>query len=237
LAISALQQALADDETLLTVANTDWARFAPSFTAGRPSPLLSAIPEASEALSDQRAVGESDTAGPGFAERLAGLSDTERERLLSDLVRAEAAAVLGYTGSDVISVDKAFREQGIDSLTAVEMRDRLRTSTGLPLPSALVFDYPTPRAVAGYLLARLVVSEESVTGSAISELSRFETALWSTSVPGADHEEIKDRLEKILSRLPHATASTTGRSSEEDIKTLPVDQLLDIIGEELLDLS
>ena len=95
-----------------------------------------------------------DVAGAEIAlqEKLAGLSEADRSRVLLDLVRSEAAAVLGHSGVESIHVEKAFRDQGFDSLTAVEMRDRLKSATGLPVPSALVFDYPTPRLVAEHLL-------------------------------------------------------------------------------------
>ncbi|MEO6089498.1 MAG: SDR family NAD(P)-dependent oxidoreductase [Umezawaea sp.] len=235
LAVTALQQALADDETTVMVTNIDWARFAPSFTAGRPSSLLSDIPEAHQALADASQSAQSD--GAEFLQRFAGLREAEVERLLSDLVRAEAAAVLGHASAGVIGADKAFREQGFDSLTAVEMRDRLRVATGLALPAALVFDHPTPRAVAHYLRSRLAVHEPSAPGSVLDELSRFESALWSTSADSADHDAIRERLEQLLSRLPHSASTSSARSSEEDIKTLPVDELLSMIDEELFDIS
>ncbi|SEQ77304.1 Acyl transferase domain-containing protein [Lentzea xinjiangensis] len=223
-ALSALAQAVADGETVLTVTNTDWARFAPGFTASRPSPLFSAIPEAIAALS----AGE-DTAGAEVAlqEKLAGLAEADRARLLLDLVRSEAAAVLGHSGAESIHADKAFRDQGFDSLTAVEMRDRLRTATGLPVPSALVFDHPTPRLVAEHLLAGL---SSPVEGSALAELARLEAAV--AAAPAADHDAIRERLEKLLGRL-RKPAST----SDDDLRDVSVEDLLTIIDDELLDLS
>ncbi|GAB2758442.1 type I polyketide synthase [Amycolatopsis magusensis] len=221
LALVAMQQALEDGETLLTVTNTDWQRFAPSFTATRPSPLLSDLPEVT--------VEPEPVEEPELWQRLADLPEADRGRVLLDLVRAEAAAVLGHARPQAIPADKVFREQGFDSVTAVEMRERLRVKSGISLPAALVFDYPTPRAVAAYLAENLVT--ERPRGSAASELDRFEAALWAED---ADSGAIGERLEAILQRL---RGSAPARPSEEDINSVPVDRLLDIIDGELSDLS
>ncbi|KJS52331.1 hypothetical protein VM98_32135, partial [Streptomyces rubellomurinus subsp. indigoferus] len=88
-------------------------------------------------------------------ERLAALSPAERQGTLLDLVRREAAAVLGVGGADGIGAQQVFKELGLDSLMAVELRRRLAAETGLTLPSTLAFDYPTPTAIAGLILDRL----------------------------------------------------------------------------------
>ncbi|MFD2467961.1 type I polyketide synthase [Amycolatopsis silviterrae] len=156
LAVAALARAIDDGETALTVADIDWARFAPRFTALRPSPLLSELPEAGAA-----GIGAGDGEEPPVRRRLLGLPGAERGRALLEVVRAEAAAALGHSSAATVPADDAFRDLGLTSVVAVALRNRLAAVTGLALPGALVFDYPTPRALSGRLLAELFPDEHA----------------------------------------------------------------------------
>ncbi|MYU15310.1 polyketide synthase, partial [Streptomyces sp. SID8361] len=149
LAVSALQQALDDDETAIVVADLDWPRFLPTFTATRPSPLLSALPEAARPAAP--AEKESPAGDPGLSARLVDLSARERSVFLVELVLREAAEVLGHTSGQAIVADQTFRDIGFDSFTAVELRDRIARTTGLTLPATTVFDHPSALRLAAHL--------------------------------------------------------------------------------------
>ena len=145
-AIAALHTALAANDTAVAVADVDWAAFVPSFTALRPSRLFDAIPEA--VADHDEPAGTSD-----LARRLADLPEAERLPYVVGLVRTQVAVTLDYAGPEAVEPTRAFKELGFDSVTAVEFRNRMTEATGVRLPAAVAFDYPTPVALAEHLLA------------------------------------------------------------------------------------
>ncbi|MCZ7438218.1 SDR family NAD(P)-dependent oxidoreductase [Micromonospora sp. WMMC241] len=157
-AVAVLAAALDGDDGCLAVADVDWPTFAPAFTASRPQPLLALLPEAAGPAADARPGGDP----PAFAVTLRGLPAADRERALRTLVREQVAVVLGHRDVAGVDVRMPFKKLGFDSLTAVELRNRLSAETGLTLPATLVFDHPTPVALAGRL-RELLAGESAAT--------------------------------------------------------------------------
>ncbi|MFC0112322.1 type I polyketide synthase [Kibdelosporangium aridum] len=166
LAVEAMQRALDDDETVLTVADVDWDLFLPPFTAKRRRPLFDEIPDAARPADDQDE--------PEQRDMLAGLTEIEARRVLLTLIRQQAAGALGHDDVSEIEDDRAFRELGFDSLTAVDLRNRLTAATGLKLPAAVVFDHPTAVSLARHLHSQLRDRQANVAAEPTTVVVRAE---------------------------------------------------------------
>ncbi|MGW3233875.1 type I polyketide synthase, partial [Kitasatospora sp. NPDC001095] len=155
-ALAALERCLAQGHGAVSVVDVDWERFVPGFTATRPSPLLADLPEAAPATPARGTATAAGGEDASALHRLRGLSRPEARTATLELVREHVAAVLGHAGADAVGETRAFKELGFDSLTAVELRNRLSAATGLKLPASLVYDHPTPAALADRLTDELL---------------------------------------------------------------------------------
>ncbi|OLL16194.1 MULTISPECIES: type I polyketide synthase [unclassified Rhodococcus (in: high G+C Gram-positive bacteria)] len=191
-----------------------------------PAPLRGLVRQARpRAAGSGSALSGPNGSGPlEWAQRLTDRSVPEQRHLVLELVRAGAAAVLGHDASDSVDPDQAFKELGFDSLAAVALRNHLGAATGLRLPPTVVFDHPSPRAVAEFLRAELVPDPVSVAVAGIDRLQAVVADL------GADDEAraaVAQRLEALLADLAGAER---GRADTVDrIHAATGDEILDII--------
>ncbi|MFI6985133.1 type I polyketide synthase [Embleya sp. NPDC050154] len=240
LALTALQQALDHDDTCVTVADVDWPVFTGAFTGLRPSRLIDTVPEARTALAalDEQTRAAADQADE-LRRQLVELSPADRAHRLLELVRAHTAAALGHDCVEEIRAERAFSELGFESITAVDLRNRLNRLTGLNLPATLVFDYPTPLALVDLLLAELL--EDGMAGADFvhAELDRLATGLASATVGETDRAGITKRLQTLLATWNGGTGTNTGgatpagHSVAEELEAASDDEMLAFINTRL----
>ncbi|MFK4067217.1 beta-ketoacyl synthase N-terminal-like domain-containing protein [Streptomyces sp. NPDC029674] len=221
-------------------ADVDTARLRAAAATGTPlPPLLSGLVRGAPRKGAAPAASAA-PAGPSLAEQLGGLSPAEAHRSLLDLVRGNAAAVLGHASTELVGADRPFKELGFDSLTGVELRNRLMTVTGTRLPAALVFDHPTPEALARHLAARLLTGSAPAAPPGAAELDRLDTLAAELADAGTDGAErradLARRLRGALARLEPATEAAGadgGADSAAAVESATNEEIFDLIDKEL----
>ncbi|MFD9211495.1 type I polyketide synthase, partial [Streptomyces sioyaensis] len=161
LAVDAMESAIRSGTPSLVIADITWADFRSAFATVRPSPLIGDLPEIRTAVERADGTGVDDHRSE-LHRQLAGREPAEQERVLTDLVRSYAAGVLHYAGTAEVPPNRPFRDLGVDSLIAVELRNALSLACGITLSATVVFDYPTPTALAGFLRTRIAPAHEDV---------------------------------------------------------------------------
>ncbi|MFJ9612197.1 SDR family NAD(P)-dependent oxidoreductase, partial [Kitasatospora sp. NPDC101176] len=172
-----------------------------------------------------RPAGGSD-GGRSLAERLAAVPAEERDAVVLRLVRGEVAVVLGHADPSAVPVERSFKELGFDSLTAVELRNRLGAATGLRLPVTLVFDHPSSGALAGFLRAAAEPRPGAEADRLLAELDRLDAALAAAGLDEAGLGRVAVRLEALRGRWG-AAAPAGGPEDQEAVSASIRDADLD----------
>jgi NAD(P)-dependent dehydrogenase (short-subunit alcohol dehydrogenase family)/acyl carrier protein len=173
----------------------------------------------------------------GWESRLAGVSPERQRELVLDLIRSQVATVLGHRSYEEIPVGQAFKELGFDSLTAVELRNRLNAETGLRLPATLVFDHPTPAALTEHIHTRLAPAQQDPADRLLAEMERIEGALSSLSPllsESADKQDaITERLQALLRKWHGLRQDVEDSDAQDTFETASDDELFDALDSEL----
>ncbi|QNP65820.1 SDR family NAD(P)-dependent oxidoreductase [Streptomyces genisteinicus] len=183
--LALFDQALGADAPVVVPVLLETAALRSQARAGMLPPLLRGLVRLPAARGD-------DAGSAALARRLAEAPEADRERIVLELVQAQVASVLGHASAASVDPERAFKDLGFDSLSAVELRNRLTRATGVRLPATVVFDHPSPAAVARHLLPELAPD--------------------GAAVPRSEDEEIRALLASIpVDRLRKAGLLTTLR--------------------------
>jgi NAD(P)-dependent dehydrogenase (short-subunit alcohol dehydrogenase family)/acyl carrier protein len=232
LGLALFDAALLRPEAVLLPAAMDMAQLSRSALAA--SPLMRGLLKA--ALPQAKPSRPAQPAQPGvapFKQRLATLDADQRAQAVLELVSAEVAAVLGMPGAHGVDPNQPLRDVGLDSLMAVDLRNRLGAAIGLRLPATLLFDYATPSALAKRLLDDCLAGLPAPEEPFLAELARLE-GLLSPAKPDAEaRARVASRLQALLASLGAQEAPAPSQSFKQAIEAASAEELFSLIDQAL----
>ncbi|WP_040785691.1 acyl carrier protein, partial [Nocardia pneumoniae] len=214
--------ALAGGASAFVAARIDWSAL-PESGDYDPRPIMLDL------LAPVRRRAETVVGGsPQPVHRLAGLSTAEQDRIVLDVIRGEAAAVLGGD-AETIAADKPFSDIGFDSLGVMEFRNRLKSAVGVQVPATAMFDYPTPMDLAGYLRQEIAPVEDPAKRIA-TEVDALARSFASAELSAADRSSLATTLSALLRELEGRDAGDVDPGGDADhLDTADDDELFEFI--------
>ncbi|MFI1920553.1 phosphopantetheine-binding protein, partial [Nocardia sp. NPDC020380] len=167
-----------------------------------------------------------ESAGGSLAHQLQGVAEGDRAQVVVSLVQAQVAAILGHESAEMVDPARAFKDLGFDSLAGVDLRNRLTRVTGMRLPTTLVFDHPTPAAIAALLLTEFGGEPGTSIPPIDRELERLEAMLATIAV--GERARVAGRLRTLVATMTTGAGST---SALIDAATT-ADEVFDLIDAE-----
>ncbi|MFF5011443.1 SDR family NAD(P)-dependent oxidoreductase [Streptomyces phaeochromogenes] len=231
-ALEAFDAALVQDEALLIPVRFDATAIR---ARAADEPLPSVLRGLFGGAARRRAGAASAQGAPQWARRLDGVSADARRGPFLELVRDQVASVLGHEAADALDPRRPFSDLGFDSLSGVRLRNRLSAETGLSLPSALVFTYPTMGDLAAYLDEQLARSTGPAAGTGEpgqAELDQLERALSGDALDAVTRERVLRRMEALLWKA-RAGDDTEGGLGTTDLDAVSDDEMFDLIDRQL----
>ena len=220
--LTAFDAALAADRPLLVPIALDLAAVRASAGDGDvPGLLQGLVPAVRKAAAPT----------PDLAARLAPLDAESRDRMLLDLLRERTAAILGYASPRDVDPARGFLELGFDSLTAVELRNRLHTETGLRLPATLLFDHPSPTALArhlGELLSPAPAPVADPVDQLYAEIAGLEARLEAAALADGPRAAVGRRLRVLAAAWAGPAGDDHGT---DDLQSATADEIFDLLDE------
>ncbi|BBY50254.1 polyketide synthase [Mycolicibacterium arabiense] len=225
-ALTLLDEALVVNEPFLVPARIDRAALRTKSSAGTLPPMfLDLISGPSRRqVGDSMAAAQSRSA---LTARMAGLPVDEQQAVLLDLVRSHMATVLGLPSPEAIGADLAFQDHGFDSLTAVELRNRLKAATGLTLSPTLIFDYPNPTSLAEYFRTQLVGEDGEAAGDKVSAVDvELQRVVSSIPIKRLRQAGVLDMLLNLAGQSGDVTEDAAGDRGAQSIEDMDLQDLL-----------
>jgi acyl carrier protein len=228
--LALLDRAMERDEPLLVPARIDVAGLRARAARGEPVTAVWHALAGAPARAAVPAAGLADS----LRQQLAGLPPADAERLLLGVVCAHVAAVLGLPAAGAVDGRQAFKDLGFDSLTALELRNRLGAATGLRLPATLIFDYPTPAVLAARLVSDLAPGSAPADAGALDAVAKLEAAVATLAAADGSRAVLAARLTSVLAVLERAKDSAADSTDADgDLAAATAESIFDLLDNEL----
>ncbi|MEU9478101.1 SDR family NAD(P)-dependent oxidoreductase [Streptomyces sp. NPDC048191] len=233
--LAQLDRSLTVDHPVLVAARLDLRALREQAAADTlPAILRGLVPARTRTAPARTATTAEPADAEAFRHRLSTMGADQQRQTVLDTVRRRAAVALGHSSHDAVQPGRGFLDMGFNSLTAVEFRNDLERLTGLRLSTTVMFDHPTPDALAGHLLTLSGPDDPEPAGSALAGLDAFARSLPQLDGDDATRAAAVERLRELLLTLDRPAVAPAGADAGPDaFDQASDDEIFDFIDREL----